>query len=77
MTMKNNDYMITIQSIVNGSNLTDEEKKQLLEYTEYLINYEQDHNLGKAYGYLKKQYTAQQIEINQLKREIEEMKNVF
>ena len=77
MTMKNNDYMITIQSIVNGSNLTDEEKKQLLEYTEYLVEYENSHNLGKAYGWLKKQYVMQQLEISELKRTIKEMKEVF
>lgn len=75
--MKNEDYMLTIKNLVNGSNLSKDDKYRILNYTEYLIQYESEHNLGKAYGYLKKQYRLLEIENNSLKKEIEEMKNVF
>lgn len=75
--MKNEDYMLTIKNLVNGSSLNEDDKYRLLKYTEYLIQYESENNLGKAYGYLKKQYKMLEIENNTLKREIEEMKNVF
>ena len=77
MTMKSEDYMLTIKNLITESNLTDDDKQRLMEYTAYLIEYENDHNLGKAYGYLKKQYTMQQLEISELKRTIKEMKEVF
>ena len=75
--MKSEDYMLTIKNLVKQSDLSEDEQHLLLKYTSYLIEYEQNHNLGKAYGYLKKQYQMQQLEINELNRQIEEMKNVF
>lgn len=75
--MKNEDYMLTIKNLVSGSNLSEEDQKRLLQYTQYLIEQEESKNLGKAYGWLKKQYTMQQLEIKELQREIEAMKDVF
>lgn len=75
--MKNEDYMLTIKNLVSGSKLSEEDQKRLLQYTQYLIEQEESKNLGKAYGWLKKQYTMQQLEIKELHKEIEEMKNVF
>lgn len=75
--MKNEDYMLTIKNLVSGSSLSEEDQKRLLQYTQYLIEQEESKNLGKAYGWLKKQYTMQQLEIKELQREIEAMKDVF
>ena len=75
--MKNEDYMLTIKNLVSGSKLSEEDQKRLLQYTQYLIEQEESKNLGKAYGWLKKQYTMQQLEIKELQREIEAMKDVF
>ena len=61
--MKNEDYFITIRKLIEESELTKDDQQRLLEYTSYLIQYENDHNLGKAYGYLKKQYIMQQMEL--------------
>lgn len=75
--MKNADYMLTIKNLVSESNLSEEDQKRLLQYTQYLIEQEESKNLGKAYGWLKKQYTMQQLEIKELHKEIEAMKEVF
>lgn len=75
--MKNEDYMLTIKNLVSGSNLSEEDQKRILQYTQYLIEQEESKNLGKAYGWLKKQYTMQQLEIKELHKEIEAMKEVF
>lgn len=75
--MKNQDYTLTIEKLLETSNLSEEDKKRFKEYTFYLTNYEETKNLGKAYGYLRKQNEQLKIEIRQLKREIEEMKNVY
>ena len=75
--MKNADYLLTIQKLVSDSGLSEEDQKRLLEYTSYLIEIEETKNVGKAYGWLKKQYKMKELEIKDLQREIEEMKNVF
>ena len=75
--MKNADYLLTLQKLVSNSELSEADQKRLLEYTAYLIEIEETKNVGKAYGWLKKQYKMKELEIKELQHTIEEMKNVF